>query len=234
MQPIFIKCSQNFAHCEISSIDPYFESELFTFVGLSEMSILHSTMPKRRQEGRLVVVCGSMFAGKSEELIRRARRALYARRTVQVFKPSIDKRYDETMVMTHAGVRHEATPVRNVAELRELIREEADTILIEEAQFFDESLVDLVVGLADSGCEVICAGLDQDFRRRPFGPMGALLALADEVVKLRAICMVCGATASHTQRIIDGKPAHRNDPIILIGATESYEARCRKCFRLRG
>jgi thymidine kinase len=183
--------------------------------------------------GQIVVICGSMFAGKSEELIRRARRALYAKKKVQVFKPAIDNRYDEVMVVTHMGVKHEAVPVRSMAELRKAISPQTDIVLIEEAQFFDKSLAELAVELADRGVEVILAGLDQDFRREPFGPMPHLLAVADEVVKLRAICMKCGAPASHTYRQIDGKPAHRDDPIILIGATESYEARCRNCFELR-
>lgn len=189
---------------------------------------------KIKAEGKLIVVCGSMFAGKSEEVIRRARRSLYAKRKVQVFKPSIDKRYDESMVVTHMGVKQEAVPVRNVAELRTLVSPDTEVILLEEAQFFDDTLIELCVQWADEGREVICAGLDQDFRRKPFGPMPGLLAAADEVVKLRAICIKCGAPASHTQRIIDGKPAHKNDPVILIGATESYEARCRRCFKLRG
>lgn len=184
--------------------------------------------------GKITVVCGSMFAGKSEELIRLARRALYAKKKVQVFKPSVDVRYDETMVVTHMGVKHEAVPVASVLDLKSKIDPETQVILIEEAQFFDDSLVGLVVDLADKGREVICAGLDQDFRREPFGPMAHLLAVADEVLKLRAICMKCGAPASHTYRVINGKPAHRDDPIVLIGATESYEARCRSCFRIRG
>ncbi len=174
-----------------------------------------------------------MFAGKSEELIRLARRALYAKRKVQVFKPSIDVRYDEVMVVSHQGQKHEAVPVNSVADMKSRIEKDTDLILIEEAQFFDPSIVDLAVELSDSGKEVICAGLDQDFRRKPFGPMPNLMAVADEVVKLRAICMKCGQTASHTYRQIDGRPAHSNDPIILIGATESYEARCRNCFKLR-
>lgn len=174
-----------------------------------------------------------MFAGKSEELIRRARRALYARKRVQVFKPSIDDRYDEAMVVTHMGVKHEAVPISTVTELRGKIAPETQVILIEEVQFFDPSIVPLAVELADAGREVIIAGLDQDFRREPFGPMPSLLAIADEVVKLRAICMKCGAPASHTYRAIDGRPAHRDDPIILIGATEAYEARCRNCFEIR-
>lgn len=186
------------------------------------------------QIGKITVVCGSMFAGKSEELIRLARRALYARKKVQVFKPVVDDRYHQTMVVTHMGVQHEALPVASVAELRSKVDRDAEVVLIEEAQFFDSGLADLCVELADRGAEVICAGLDQDFRRQPFGPMPVLMAVADEVIKLRAICMKCGAPASHTYRVIDGKPAHRDDPIILIGATESYEARCRRCYKLRG
>lgn len=184
--------------------------------------------------GKITVVCGSMFAGKSEELIRLARRALYAKKRVQVFKPVIDNRYDETMVVTHMGVKHQAVPVASVADLTKKIHPDTQVLLIEEAQFFDRSLVQLCVDLADAGREVICAGLDQDFRRAPFGPMPELLAVADEVIKLRAICMKCGAPASHTYRVIDGKPAHKDDPIILIGATEKYEARCRNCYTLRG
>jgi thymidine kinase len=184
-------------------------------------------------EGKITVVCGSMFAGKSEELIRRARRALYAKKRVQVFKPSIDIRYDQTMVVTHEGARHEAVPVNSVAEMRAKVAPDAHVVLIEEAQFFDESIVKLAVDLADRGVEVILAGLDQDFRRQPFGPMPTLLSVADEVVKLRAICMKCGATASHTQRIVDGRPAHKDEPLVVIGATEAYEARCRRCYQLR-
>jgi thymidine kinase len=187
-----------------------------------------------RRLGQITVVCGSMFAGKSEELIRLARRALYARKTVQVFKPAIDRRYDETMVVTHMGVRHEALPVATVAEMKAALDPKTDVVCIEEVQFFDRSVVDWVVELADSGREVVCAGLDQDFRRRPFGPMAELLCAADEVVKLRAICMQCGRPASHTYRTVNGRPAHVDDPVVLIGATESYEARCRACFTIRG
>lgn len=183
--------------------------------------------------GKLTVICGSMFAGKTEELIRLARRALYARRKVQVFKPTLDDRYDDTMVVTHMGARHEAVPVRDVAELRAKLDPDTDMVLVEEAQFFEESLVDLAVELADAGVEVVCAGLDQDFRRTGFGPMPRLMTAADEVVKLRAICMACGAPASHTYRAVDGKPAHEDDPIILIGAEETYEARCRNCYALK-
>ena len=186
-----------------------------------------------RPLGKITVVCGSMFAGKSEELIRLARRSLYAKKRVQVFKPVIDDRYHQTMVVTHMGAEHEAVPVASVRDLRAKILPDTEVVLIEEAQFFDESLVNLCVELADRGVEVVAAGLDQDFRRQPFGPMPRLLAEADEVIKLRAICMKCGAPASHTYRQIDGKPAREDDPIILIGATETYEARCRNCFQLR-
>jgi thymidine kinase len=183
--------------------------------------------------GKLTVVCGSMFAGKSEELIRLARRALYAKRKIQVFKPSIDDRYHQTMVVSHQGVSFEAETVNGVNELRKKLQSDVQMVLIEEVQFFDISIVELCDELADKGVEVIVAGLDQDFRRQPFGPMASLLIAADEVVKLRAICMKCGQTASHTYRMVDGKPARWDDPIVLIGATESYEARCRNCFEIR-
>ena len=189
---------------------------------------------KRPQLGSITVICGSMYAGKSEELIRLARRALYAKKKVQVFKPSIDNRYDETMVVSHMGIRHEAVPVKSVSELQSQVHKDTQVVCVEEVQFFDKSVVDMAVLLADTGREVVLAGLDQDFRRRPFGPMPELLCVADEVVKLRAICMKCGATASHTYRQVNGKPAHQDDPIVLIGATETYEARCRNCYELRG
>lgn len=185
-----------------------------------------------RKCGHLAVICGSMYAGKSEELIRRARRALYAKKKVQVFKPAIDNRFDEEHVVTHMGVKHPSRRVGGAAELASLIEKDSDVVCIEEVQFFDRSVVEILIQLADSGKEVVAAGLDQDFRRQPFGPMAELLAAADEVVKLRAICMQCGRPASHTQRIIDGKPAKWDDPIVLIGATESYEARCRACHRI--
>lgn len=174
-----------------------------------------------------------MFAGKTEELIRRARRALYAKKQVQVFKPVIDNRYDADKVVTHEGVRHEAVVVKSVSEMRKQIDARTEVVLIEEVQFFEPEIVDFVVKLADEGREVVCAGLDQDFRREPFGPMGRLLCVADEVLKLRAVCVVCGQEASHTQRLVDGRPASQDEPIILIGATEQYEARCREHYRIR-
>lgn len=184
--------------------------------------------------GTITVICGSMFAGKTEELIRRARRALYAKQKVQVFKPAIDSRYDEAMVVTHMGVRHDAVAVGSVTELQAKVDRDTNFVGIEEVQFFSTEIIPFLVKLADSGVDVVVAGLDQDFRRRPFGPVPELMAIADDVVKLHAICMNCGAIASHTYRSIDGKPAHVDDPLILIGATESYEARCRKCYKIRG
>lgn len=184
--------------------------------------------------GTITVICGSMFAGKTEELIRRARRALYAKQKVQVFKPAIDSRYDEAMVVTHMGVRHDAVAIGSVSELIAKVDKDTNFVGIEEVQFFSSEIIPFLVKLADKGVDVVVAGLDQDFRRLPFGPVPELMAIADDVVKLHAICMHCGAIASHTYRSIDGKPAHWDDPLILIGATESYEARCRKCYKIRG
>lgn len=184
--------------------------------------------------GTITVICGSMFAGKTEELIRRARRALYAKQKVQVFKPAIDSRYDEAMVVTHMGVRHDAVAIGSVSELIAKVDKDTNFVGIEEVQFFSSEIIPFLVKLADKGVDVVVAGLDQDFRRLPFGPVPELMAIADDVVKLHAICMNCGAIASHTYRSIDGKPAHVDDPLILIGATESYEARCRRCYKIRG
>ncbi len=186
-----------------------------------------------RERGRLTVICGSMFAGKSEELIRIARRSIFAKLRVQVFKPTVDDRFHESMVVSHRGIQHEAETARNSSELSQKLKPDTQVLLIDEAQFFDPKIVEFCVETADRGVDVICAGLDQDFRRQPFGPMPFLLVAADEVIKLRAICVKCGAPASHTYRMVDGKPAHWDDPIVLIGATENYEARCRNCFKIR-
>jgi thymidine kinase len=187
-----------------------------------------STVPT----GSLTVITGSMFSGKTEELIRRLRRALYARRSVQVFKHALETRSDFTEIRSHNGVPHEAGAVSTSEELLERIEPETDVVAVEEAQFFDEGIVDACRSLADSGYQVIVAGLDMDFRGRPFGPMPSLLAEADEVVKLRAICARCGRDASRSQRLIDGKPAPASAPTILVGAQETYEARCRYCHEV--
>jgi thymidine kinase len=178
------------------------------------------------------VITGSMFSGKSEELIRRIRRALYAHRSVQVFKHALETRSDLTEIRTHNGALHEALAVSTSEELLERIEETTDVVAVEEAQFFDEEILDACRRLADEGHDVIVAGLDMDFRGQPFGPMPALLAGADEVVKLRAICARCGRDASRSQRLIDGEPAPASAPTILVGAQESYEARCRHCHEV--
>jgi thymidine kinase len=182
--------------------------------------------------GSLIVITGSMFSGKTEELIRRVRRALYARRSVQVFKHAIDDRSGRTEIRSHNGVPHEATAVATSGELLEKVDETTDVVAIEEAQFFDDGIVEACRKLADAGYEVVATGLDMDFRGDPFGPMPMLLAEADEVVKLRAICARCGRDASRSQRLIDGRPAPVYAPTILVGAEESYEARCRHCHEV--
>jgi thymidine kinase len=182
--------------------------------------------------GSLTVITGSMFSGKSEELIRRLRRALYARRSVQVFKHTLDTRSEHTEIRTHSGALHDAVAVPTSEELLERVQRSTDLVAIEEVQFFDEGIVGVCRRLADAGYEVIAAGLDMDFRGQPFGPTPALLAEADEVVKLRAICARCGRDASRSQRLIDGRPAPASAPTILVGAQESYEARCRHCHEV--
>lgn len=184
--------------------------------------------------GKIEVVTGCMFSGKSEELIRRIKRAKIARQKVQVFKPSIDTRYSVVEVVSHAGEKVEALPVSSTKELLERIEEDTEVIGIDEAQFFDAEIVDALRKIAKSGKRVIVAGLDMDFRGEPFGPMPYIMAIADEVLKLHAICTVCGEDATMTQRLINGEPASYNDPVIMIGASESYEARCKLHHYVKG
>jgi thymidine kinase len=169
-----------------------------------------------------------MFCGKTEELIRRLRRAVIAKQQVQVFKPEIDKRYDQVKVISHGGAAFDAVPIRSSADILELVRPETTVVGIDEAQFLDSRVVDVAKGLADNGIRVIVSGLDLDFRGEPFGSMPILLALAEHVDKLEAICMVCGEPATRTQRLVNGKPANYNDMVVVVGAAELYEARCRK------
>nr|WP_090891874.1 thymidine kinase [Evansella caseinilytica] len=187
-----------------------------------------------RKEGWLEVVCGSMFSGKSEELIRRVRRASFGRQKVQVFKPKIDNRYSEKEVVSHNGSKVYALPIEEASTILELLEKDTQVVAIDEVQFFAADVVDVVQELADHGIRVIVAGLDQDFRGEPFGYVPALMALAESVTKLQAICLSCGSPASRTQRLIDGKPASYHDPIILVGASESYEPRCRHCHEVPG
>lgn len=169
-----------------------------------------------------------MFSGKTEELIRRLVRAEIARQKVQVFKPALDNRYKADKVSSHSGSYYQATVVKDANEIAALVDEDTDVVAIDEVQFFDWKVAELCDRLAYEGRRVILAGLDLDFRGEPFGPMPLLMAQAEVVDKLQAICIVCGAPASRTQRLIDGRPAHYNDPIIMVGASEVYEARCRK------
>lgn len=178
--------------------------------------------------GSLEVICGSMFCGKTEELIRRLRRAAIARQKVQVFKPSIDWRYAEEKVTSHNGMTFEAIPIQEVAEIKEFLEPDTTVVAIDEAQFIGPDIVTVVQSLIERGIRVIVAGLDLDFRGDPFGSMPILMAQAERVDKLQAICMVCGEPASRTQRFVDGKPARYDDPVVIVGAAEMYEARCRQ------
>ncbi|MFD2446796.1 thymidine kinase [Bacillus sp. CGMCC 1.16607] len=180
-----------------------------------------------KQSGWVEVICGSMFSGKSEELIRRVRRTQFAKQKIVVFKPQLDNRYAEEAVVSHNGSSFDAKPIARSTDIFKYINAAIDVIAIDEIQFFDEEITHVVQQLADSGHRVIVAGLDQDFRGEPFGPMPKLMAIAELVTKLQAVCAVCGSPASRTQRLINGQPASYHDPIILVGASESYEPRCR-------
>jgi len=184
--------------------------------------------------GSIEVITGSMFCGKTDELIRRLRRATIARQKLQVFKPAIDNRYAIEKLTSHAGSEYSAQPVPNARAILEYLEPATTVVAIDEAQFFDEAIIPLTQQMADRGVRVIIAGLDTDFRGEPFGPMPVLMAKADVVDKLHAICMVCGEDACRTQRLVDGKPAHYHDPVVIVGAAELYEARCRAHHEVPG
>ncbi|MHB8928493.1 MAG: thymidine kinase [Bacillota bacterium] len=194
-----------------------------------------AVLQRRKEAGYLEIVCGSMFSGKSEELIRRAKRVAIARKRVVVCKPAIDTRYGHRRVSSHDGNSLRAHPINqshpeDVLDLAAAAA--ADVIAIDEAQFFGPEIVEVVQRLVQAGRRVIVAGLDMDFAGRPFGSMPVLMALADEVTKLKAICVKCGEPACFNQRLINGRPAAIDDPIIVIGGKESYEARCRRCHEV--
>ncbi|GAB4540791.1 MAG: thymidine kinase [Anaerolineales bacterium] len=182
----------------------------------------------RHTHGSIEVICGSMFSGKTDELIRRLVRATIAKQKVQVFKPIIDNRYAVEKVASHTGSTFEAQPIENAAQIRAHVEKDATVVGIDEAQFLDADVVTVARELAARGVRVIIAGLDTDFRGEPFGFMPALMAEAEQVAKLHAICMVCGDEASRTQRLLDGRPARYDEPIVIVGASELYEARCRR------
>jgi thymidine kinase len=190
-------------------------------------------MHEQPRTGWIEVVSGVMFSGKSEELIRRVRRGIIARRRVQVFKSHLDARYAGLYsVSSHSGGELDATPVDGSAEIFRSVRPDTDIVAIDEAQFLDHGLVEVVTALAAAGKRVILAGTDTDFRGEPFGPMGALMCIAEQVDKLRAICVRCGELACRNQRLIDGRPARWDSPTIMVGGRESYEARCRGCHEV--
>jgi thymidine kinase len=177
------------------------------------------------EQGSIEVICGSMFSGKSEELIRRLRRASIARQQVQAFKPEIDDRYSPDDIVSHDARKIECTKVKNAAEILKCVRPDTKVVGIDEAQFLGEGLIEVCEKLANEGKRVVVAGLDQDYRGHPFEPIPQLLALAESITKTMAVCMVCGAPANRTQRLIS------SDERIVVGAGEVYEPRCRKCFR---
>jgi thymidine kinase len=180
------------------------------------------------------LICGTMFSGKTEELIRRARRARIAKQKVQVFKPALDDRYSVENLASHDGLSFDAVSVSKAAEILDKVEADTDVVIVDEVQFFDQRITEVCDALADGGKRVIVAGLDNNFRGEPFGPVPFLMAQADVVDKLHAICVVCGAPATRTQRLIDGRPAAYDDPIIMVGASEVYEARCRRCHDVPG
>ena len=182
----------------------------------------------KHHKGSIEVITGSMFCGKTEELIRRLRRATIAKQKVQVFKPTIDNRFAEEKVTSHAGNNFDALAIQNANAVFKHLDADTTVVAIDEAQFFDPEIIAITRQLADRGIRVIAAGLDMDFRGEPFGPMPTLMAQAEEVSKLHAICVVCGEEASRTQRLVDDRPARYNDPVVIVGASELYEARCRE------
>ncbi len=189
-------------------------------------------MPLQPKKGWLEVIVGPMFAGKTEELLRRIRRMQYAKKHVVVFKPKIDTRYDETSIISHDRQKTSSISIETSYEILNHVDKTTDVVAIDEVQFLDEPVVDIIDHLVNKGKIVMVSGLDMDFRGEPFSFMPQLMAKAEYVMKLSAVCLQCGAPATRTQRIIDGKPAKYYDPVVLIGASESYEARCRHCHKV--
>ena len=190
-------------------------------------------MQHRPRPGRIEVIAGVMFSGKSEELIRRVRRAVIAKNQVQVFKSHLDARYAGLYsISTHDGGLVEAETVDSSDEIMTRRRPDTQVLAVDEVQFLDDGIVTVANTLADQGVRIVLAGIDMDFRGLPFGPMPALLAIAEIVDKLQAICVVCGEPASRNQRLVNGKPALWESPTIMVGGRESYEARCRHCHKV--
>lgn len=189
-------------------------------------------MHLNQKDGWIEVISGPMFAGKTEELLRRVKRLEYAKKKIVVFKPLMDDRYAENEVVSHNDNRTRSVNISLAKEIFDYVEKDTEVVAIDEVQFLDEEAVKIIEFLASRGVRVIVSGLDKEFRGEPFTFMPKLLALAEYVTKLTAICVKCGAPATRTQRIVNGKPAKYNDPIVLIGAEESYEARCRSCHKV--
>ena len=185
-----------------------------------------------KKNGKLEVVCGSMFSGKTEELIKRLKRAMFRKQSIQVFKHSADSRYSSSFIFSHTGNKISSLSVQSSSEIIDSVSEETEVVGIDEIQFFDMDIILAMDYLVRKGKSVIVAGLDLDFRGIPFGPIPYLMAIADEVTKLKAVCCKSGKDAYVSQRIINGKPAKYNDPVIMIGANDFYEARSRDHFEI--
>ena len=185
-----------------------------------------------RKRGWIEVIVGSMFSGKTEELIRRIKVLEFAKKNVLVFKPALDNRYSDTKVVSHGGSSVDSIVVENARAILDFVRDDTDVVAIDEVQFFDPELMMVCDYLAKKGVRVMAAGLDTNFKAEPFGIMPNLITDAEFITKLTAVCMKCGAPATRTQRLVNGKPASYFDPIILVGASESYEARCRHCHEV--
>lgn len=187
---------------------------------------------EQKEKGWIEVIAGPMFAGKSEEILRRIRRLEFAKKKYVVFKPAIDNRYAHDQLVSHIKNKSKAIPIKKSSEILEHIKYNTDVIVIDEVQFLDNEVIEIAERLANEGRRVIIGGLDQDFRGEPFPVMAELLARAEDVMKLTAICAVCGAPATKSQRLINGKPAKYNDPTVVVGASETYEPRCRHCHQI--
>lgn len=187
----------------------------------------------QKQTGWIEVIAGPMFAGKSEEILRRIRRLDYAKKNYIVFKPSIDNRYSNNEVVSHIKNKSKAIPIKRSSEILKYVKYNTDVIIVDEVQFLDKGIIDICEKLANEGRRVIVGGLDLDFKGEPFPIMASLLARAEDVTKLTAICVKCGAPATRSQRIINGEPAKYEDPIVVVGASETYEPRCRHCHDVR-
>lgn len=185
-----------------------------------------------QKDGWIEVICGPMFAGKTEELLRRVKRLEYAKKNIVVFKPLIDNRFSENEVVSHNNNRTRSVNISFARQMFKYVNDTTDVVAVDEIQFLDEEAVGICEYFASKGIRVIVSGLDKDFRGEPFSFMPKLLAIAEYVTKLTAICVKCGIPATRTQRIVNGKPARYVDPIVLIGAEESYEARCRSCHKV--